>query len=190
MHSERPDLFGDTVSALLSRDPKIPEQVARPSVHFSSRTDLWPTPQSLFDELHSEFGFTLDVCAMPDNAKCPRYFTPETDGLSQEWTGVCWMNPPYGRTIGRWVRKAFESAAAGATVVCLLPARTDTAWWHEFVVKADEVRFVRGRLRFGVAAAGAPFPSAIVVFRAKRAQSARFTRGVFFRRSESRGGAA
>lgn len=190
MHSEPSILFGDTVSARPSRDPNIPEQVARPSVHFSSRTDLWPTPQALFDELHIEFGFTLDVCALPDNAKCPRYFTPETDGLSQEWTGVCWMNPPYGRTIGRWVRKAFESTAAGATVVCLLPARTDTAWWHEFVVKADEVRFVRGRLRFGDAAAGAPFPSAIVVFRAKRAQSARFTRGVFFRRSESRGGAA
>lgn len=152
------------------------------NVHFSSRTDLWATPQSLFDELNAEFRFSCDVCATVDNAKCPVFYTSECDGLAQEWRGVCWMNPPYGRHIGRWVRKAYESSLCGATVVCLIPARTDTNWWHEYVAKADETRFVRGRLRFGDATASAPFPSAIVIFRAKSPQTTRFTRGVFFRR--------
>lgn len=156
-------------------------------LHFSSRTDLWTTPQDLFDELNTEFAFTLDVCADPENAKCSVYFTPEIDGLSQRWTGSCWMNPPYGKTIRRWVRKAHESAAAGATVVCLLPARTDTSWWHDFVTKADEVRFVRGRVRFGTADAGAPFPSAIVIFRGKLAAGMRCTRAVFLRRVHREG---
>lgn len=138
---------------------------ARSSVHFSSKTDLWATPQQFFDGIDSEFGFTLDVCALPENAKCDRYFTPEQDGLRQRWHGVCWMNPPYGREIGLWLRKAFESSRAGATVVCLVPARTDTAWWHTWVIKADEVRFIRGRLKFGSSPNSAPFPSAVVVFR-------------------------
>lgn len=133
-------------------------------VHFSSKTCLWETPKDFFDELDREFGFTLDVCALPENAKCRRYFTPEVDGLKQEWRGVCWMNPPYGREIGKWVAKAFESARQGAVVVCLLPARTDTAWWHSYVMQAYEIRFVRGRLRFGDAESSAPFPSAVVVF--------------------------
>jgi len=132
---------------------------------FSSQTDLWETPQDLFDKLDAEFGFTLDVCALPENAKCRRYFTPEEDGLRQKWTGTCWMNPPYGRQIGLWVRKAFEAAQEGATVVCLLPARTDTRWWHEYVMRAAEIRFLRGRLRFGGARNPAPFPSVVVVFR-------------------------
>ena len=135
------------------------------SVHFSSKTDLWETPQHFFDALDAEFGSTLDVCALPENAKCARYFTPEEDGLKQRWQGVCWMNPPYGREIGFWVRKAFESARDGATVVCLVPARTDTAWWHTWVMQADEVRFIRGRLKFGGGKNSAPFPSAVVVFR-------------------------
>lgn len=135
------------------------------SIHFSSKTDLWATPPEFFAKLHQEFSFELDVCALPENAKCPSYFTPEDDGLAQEWRGVCWMNPPYGREIGKWVRKAVDSARAGATVVCLVPARTDTAWWHEYVTRASEIRFVRGRLKFGAAANSAPFPSAIVVFR-------------------------
>ena len=134
------------------------------AVHFSSATDLWATPQAFFDALNVEFGFTTDVCALPENAKCPAYFSPEQDGLSQQWVGTCWMNPPYGREIGRWVRKAHESSKAGATVVCLLPARTDTRWWHEHCAYG-EVRFVRGRLKFGTATTSAPFPSAIVVFR-------------------------
>lgn len=134
------------------------------AVHFSSASDMWETPQNFFDELNAEFGFEVDVCATPENAKCARYFTPEQDGLAQEWTGTCWMNPPYGRQISKWVRKAYESAQKGATVVCLLPARTDTSWWHDYCMKG-EIRFVRGRLKFGNASENAPFPSAVVVFR-------------------------
>ena len=134
-------------------------------MHFSSKTDLWATPPEFFAKLDEEFGFDIDVCALPENAKCQKYFTPAEDGLAQEWRGVCYMNPPYGREIGKWVRKAFESARAGATVVCLVPARTDTSWWHDYVTNASEVRFVRGRLKFGAATNSAPFPSAVVVFR-------------------------
>jgi phage N-6-adenine-methyltransferase len=130
---------------------------------FTSETDLWSTPQDLFDALDSIYHFTIDVCATPENAKCERYFTPEDDGLSQSWNGICWMNPPYGRQIGKWLRKAYESAQNGATVVCLIPARTDTVWWHDYVMKGN-VRFLRGRLKFGGAKNSAPFPSAIVVF--------------------------
>lgn len=131
---------------------------------FSSETDMWATPQWLFDELNHEFGFETDVCAVDGNAKCLKYFTPEIDGLSQTWEGVCWMNPPYGRTIGKWMKKAFESSTDGATVVCLVPARTDTAWWHDYAIHG-EVRFLRGRLKFGDAKNSAPFPSAVVIFR-------------------------
>lgn len=136
------------------------------AAQFSSKTDLHATPQEFFNELDREFHFETDVCALPANAKCARYFTPEQDGLKQEWTGTCWMNPPYGREIGRWVKKARESARDNnAVVVCLLPARTDTAWWHENVLPDAEVRFIRGRLKFGNAKTNAPFPSAVVIFR-------------------------
>ena len=132
---------------------------------FSSSTDLWATPQRFFDEWNQVFRFTLDVCATAENAKCARYFDAAQDGLAQDWSGdVCWMNPPYGREIGRWVRKAQAEAQRGATVVCLLPARTDTAWWHDYVVKSAEVTFIRGRLKFGDAKNSAPFPSAVAVF--------------------------
>lgn len=138
-----------------------------PRVIFTSNTDLWSTPQDLFDSLDIEFEFTLDVCASAVNAKCPKFFTVDDDGLSKEWTGNCWMNPPYGREIGKWMRKAYESSLAGATVVCLIPSRTDTAWWHDFVMKASEIRYVRGRLKFGGVKGSAPFASSIVVFRPK-----------------------
>lgn len=135
-------------------------------MHFSSATDEWATPQAFFDELDAEFHFTLDVCATSENAKCPRHFTRSTDGLSQPWGQErCWMNPPYGRAIGAWMRKAYEASMLGALVVCLIPARTDTAWWHEYAAKATERRFVRGRLRFGEAKHSAPFPSVVVIFR-------------------------
>jgi phage N-6-adenine-methyltransferase len=134
------------------------------NVHFSSKTDLWETPQEFFDAINSEFAFEIDVCALPENAKCARYFTPEQNGLHQEWRGVCWMNPPYGREIGKWIRKAAESAQAGAKVVCLIPSRTDTAWWHDYIEGRAEVRFIRGRLKFGGAKNSAPFPSAVVIF--------------------------
>lgn len=130
---------------------------------FASKTCEWETPQDLFDKLNAKYQFELDVCATPENAKCPKYYTKEQDGLSQEWRGVCWMNPPYGREIGKWMGKAYESSCSGATVVCLVPARTDTAWWHEYAMKG-EISFMRGRLKFGRAKNSAPFPSAIVVF--------------------------
>lgn len=130
---------------------------------FTSNTDMWATPQDFFNKLNEEFNFECDVCAIASNAKCRHYFTPEDDGLAQEWEGVCWMNPPYGRTIGEWVKKAYESSLQGATVVCLLPARTDTKWWHEYCMKG-EIRLVRGRLKFGEGKNSAPFPSAVVIF--------------------------
>lgn len=129
----------------------------------TSNTDMWATPQDFFDKLNKEFNFQLDVCAVSKNAKCDKYFSPEVDGLNQEWEGVCWMNPPYGRAIGKWVKKAYESSLNGATVVCLLPSRTDTKWWHEYCMKG-EVRFVKGRLKFGDGKSPAPFPSAVVIF--------------------------
>lgn len=123
----------------------------------------WETPQALFDELDAEFGFTLDVCATPENAKCWRFFTIQADGLKQDWAGFrCWMNPPYGREIGAWIRKAHDSKAL---VVGLIPARTDTAWWHDYIQDRAEVRFLRGRLKFGTSNNSAPFPSAVVVWR-------------------------
>lgn len=132
---------------------------------FSSATDQWATPQSFFNQWNELFQFTLDVCADASNAKCPRYFTREDNGLTQDWSlDVCWMNPPYGREIGRWVEKAYRESLKGATVVCLLPARTDTAWWHDYVIPHAKVTFVRGRLKFGDATSGAPFPSAVAVF--------------------------
>lgn len=133
------------------------------SVHFSSATDLWSTPQDLFDRVNAKYHFTLDACASPENAKCAAYFTREIDGLQQEWFGTVWMNPPYGRTIGAWMKKAYESSLAGATVVCLVPARTDTAWWHDYAMKG-QIEFLRGRLKFGGHKYNAPFPSAIVTF--------------------------
>ncbi len=132
---------------------------------FSSVTDMWATPQDFFDKLNARFKFQTDVCAVPGNAKCKKFFTPEQDGLSQEWSGVCWMNPPYGRGIGAWVEKAYLSARnTGATVVCLVPARVDTRWWHDYCMKG-EITYIKGRLKFGDARDSAPFPSAVVVFR-------------------------
>lgn len=167
-------------------EPAISEKSSPPAtrnVHFSSQTDVWATPDDLFAELHAEFGFTLDVCALPSNAKCECYFTPEQDGLSQEWTGVCWMNPPYGRHIGEWIGKALNSSQSGATVVCLIPARTDTRWWHDLVTKASEVRFIKGRIHFGNAATPAPFPSAVVIFRPREERRTQWARA-FFRKQQ------
>src|SRR2546423_3720460 len=129
-------------------------------VHFMSETDEWATPQFLFDALNAEFGFTLDPCANSDNAKCKRFYTKAEDGLHQDWTDeVVFMNPPYGRALGNWMRKAYESSINGALVVCLIPARTDTHWWHRYAM-CGEIRFLRRRLKFGDAQNSAPFPSA------------------------------
>lgn len=133
---------------------------------FSSKTDLWETPQDLFDKLNNEFQFTLDVCATPENAKCDKFYTEEQDGLEHPWEGTVWCNPPYGRGIGQWVRRALFASVSGATVVMLLPARTDTKWFHDYIYKRNnvEIRFIRGRLKFGGSKNSAPFPSMVVVF--------------------------
>ena len=133
-------------------------------VHFSSKTDLWYTPEDFYQKYNSVYNFETDVCATDENAKCEKYFTEETDGLSQKWEGVCWMNPPYGRTIKQWMKKAYESSLEGATVVCLVPARTDTNWWHDYAMKGS-IEFIKGRLKFGGSKNSAPFPSAVVVFK-------------------------
>lgn len=133
---------------------------------FTSETDMWATPQAFFNELDNEFQFETDVCAVAENAKCKNFYSPADDSLTKNWEGMCYMNPPYGREIGDWVAKAHETAKSGAgSVVCLVPARTDTAWWHDHVMEATEIRLVRGRLKFNDKAGSAPFPSAVVVFR-------------------------
>ncbi len=150
----------------MDQNTRNPKSAPRLDVHFSSATDNWETPLWLFESLDRELGFTLDPCADHRNAKCKRYFSIDENGLAQSLAiETVFMNPPYGRNIGRWVRKAFESTKDGARVVCLIPARTDTKWWHDYVMRG-EVRLYRGRLRFGDAKSAAPFPSAAVVFRA------------------------
>lgn len=137
--------------------------------HPTSKTVEWGTPQDLFDQLHAEFSFVLDACASPDNAKCDKYYTKEQDGLSQNWEeakGPVFLNPPYGREIADWVAKASQTAA---TVVALLPARTDTQWFHKYILGCKaEIRWLPGRLYFQSAdfkPDRAPFPSMIVVWR-------------------------
>ena len=135
----------------------------------SSEHSDWVTPRGLFNKLNAEFGFTCDVCASAENTMCDKYYDEKTDGLSMDWSQnrFNWMNPPYGSQIGKWMKKACKS---DANVVCLVPARTDTGWWHNYVMgSATEVRFIRGRVKFsrdGGEPAPAPFPSAIVVYRA------------------------
>lgn len=133
-------------------------------VHFSSKTDDWETPKAFFEALDKVHHFTLDVCADKKNAKCSSFFSKKTNALSQRWHPErCWMNPPYGRTIGHWMKKAYDESRLGAIVVCLVPARTDTAWWHDYAMKG-EIEFIRGRLKFGRHKNSAPFPSAVVTF--------------------------
>lgn len=132
---------------------------------FSSKSIEWETPQAFFDALNRRFGFSLDVCATRETAKCPHFFDKSMNGLEQSWANHrCYMNPPYGREIGAWVEKARREAEQGALVVGLLPARTDTRWWQEHVHGHADVRFLSGRLKFGGAATGAPFPSAVAVW--------------------------
>lgn len=130
----------------------------------SSNTDEWATPQDLFDALDATFHFTLDPCATPENAKCAKFYTKEQDGLKQDWGGaVIWCNPPYGREIGKWIQKCAEHRGVA---VMLIPARTDTRWWHSYIDKNPDahVYFIKGRLKFGDGKNPAPFPSAIVVY--------------------------
>ena len=142
----------------------------------SSKKMDWCTPQDFFDKLNEEFAFVLDAAATDKTAKCPHYFTPETDGLKSSWNvaggGTVFCNPPYGREIGRWVQKAHEEAQAGTRIVLLIPARTDTSYFHDYIYGKAEIRFIRGRLRFtddeGRGGDPAPFPSMLVIYNNKQ----------------------
>lgn len=132
---------------------------------FSSKTPEWETPQSLFDTLDSEYHFDLDPASTDENAKCERHFTKADNGLEKNWGGCrVFCNPPYGREIGVWIRKGYEESRKPNTiVVMLLPARTDTKWFHDYCMKG-KIRFIKGRLKFGTAKTSAPFPSMVVIF--------------------------
>ena len=133
------------------------------NVHFSSETDQWSTPEDFYNKLDRKFSFTLDPCADLENHKTEKYFSVEDNGLTQSWDGErVFMNPPYGRQIGEWVKKASET---DGLVVCLVPARTDTKWWHNYVVGGGaEIYYVPGRLKFGGSKNSAPFPSAVLIY--------------------------
>lgn len=133
----------------------------------ASKTEEWETPQEFFNKLNEEFHFTLDVCATRENAKCPRFITKQDNALNLDLNGTCWMNPPYGRQIKAWMKKAFDESLKGNTVVCLVPSRTDAGWWHDYAMKG-EIRFIRGRLKFGGSPYNAPFQNVIIVFRGGR----------------------
>jgi|TARA_R110000824_G_scaffold272547_1_gene461069 phage N-6-adenine-methyltransferase len=136
-------------------------------VMFSSETGDWATPKEFFDKLDWRFGpFDLDPCATPLNTKCSNFFTEAEDGLSKDWGGfTAFINPPYGRGIDAWIKKAYEESRKENTkIVMLIPSRTDTKYWHQYVMKADEVHFIKGRLKFGDSNNSAPFPSAVIVF--------------------------
>jgi len=136
------------------------------NIHFKSESNEWETPQDLFEKLNEEFCFTLDPCATKENAKCEKYYTKKENGLIQDWRDeVVFMNPPYGREISKWIEKAhYETIQDDCLVVCLIPSRTDTKYWHEFIFPNAEIRFLKGRLKFGGHKNSAPFPSAIVIF--------------------------
>lgn len=135
-------------------------------VLFSSKSNNWETPNKLFEKLNNIFNFSLDVCASNKNAKCDKYYTIEDDSLNIQWNGNCWMNPPYGRKISTWIKKAYkESLKSNTFIVCLIPARTDTKYQHDLIFKyAEAVCFIKGRIKFSGNQNNAPFPSQIVVF--------------------------
>ena len=161
-------------------------------VAHSQKTTEWETPQELFNKLNKEFNFTIDVCATKENAKCLRYYDIKINGLAQSWKNeVVFMNPPYGKILNKWIEKAYRESANGAVVVCLIPSRTDTSYWHNYIIPYAETRFLRGRLKFklssensnyieqlgffeednikysnnDISEAWAPFPSAVVIFK-------------------------
>ena len=160
--AERQRIFARKRAEELQR---LRQKLAQKVYHESKRHD-WETPWPVFREYDAEFHFTLDVCATPETAKCTRYFTPADDGLVQDWgDDVCWMSPPYGRDIGLWMEKAYRSSHAGATVVCLVPSRTGTAWWHAWVLEKAEIRHRKGRITFVGARDPAGFDSVVVIYR-------------------------
>jgi site-specific DNA-methyltransferase (adenine-specific) len=132
----------------------------------TSNRDSWETPQKLFDELNKEFNFTIDAAADAENHKCERYYTREESGLEKSWKGErVFLNPPYGRELPKWVKKAADEAKDKSTIiVMLIPARTDTHWFHDYIYKKAEIRFIKGRLKFGDGEKDAPFPSMVVIF--------------------------
>ena len=133
---------------------------------FSSATEEWATPQDFFNTLDAEFHFTLDPCSTDENAKCVKHYTKEQDGLAQDWTGeTVFCNPPYGREMPKWIKKCYEHYTGGGIAVMLIPARTDTKAFHEYIYGKAEIRFIKGRLKFGGAHNSAPFPSMVVVFK-------------------------
>lgn len=153
-------------------------------IFFSSNTNEWATPQKLFDDLNEEFHFTLDPASTHENAKCEKHFTMEEDGLQQSWGGESvFCNPPYGKGINKWVRKPWEeSCKPNTTVVMLIPSRTDTKYFHDYILNRSEIRFIRGRQDFNDQGGRAPFPSMVVIFRSgggrkepKNAKIKRFT---------------
>lgn len=147
----------------LIEKPGTKEMFGKMEVHYSSKKQDWETPNDLFDLINEEFNLRIDVCASADNTKCMTFFDPKIDGLKQDWSGLrCWMNPPYGREIGSWVEKAFKSNAE--IVVALLPARTDTVWFHKYIYNRAKIRFIRGRIKFMGGKHAAPFPSMIVIW--------------------------
>lgn len=144
------------------------------NVHFKSSDREWETPEAIFQPLRKEFNLTIDVCANTENTKCKVYFDRKLNGLTVNWAeklkivggdGACWMNPPYGRGIDNWIKKAHEESLKGVTTVALIPARTDTSWFHTYIHGKQEVRFIKGRIKFVDAESSAPFPSMIVIFR-------------------------
>lgn len=135
---------------------------------YRSDSDEWETPQDLFDKLNDEFHFTLDACASERNAKCRNYYTKEQDALKNSWLGVVFCNPPYGRSIGRWIKKAHDEIQSNSElIVLLIPSRTDTQWFHDYLYQKPnvEIRFVKGRIKFGGCKVNAPFPSLIAIMR-------------------------
>lgn len=137
------------------------------SVIFESRNMCWETPPYLFDKINAEFSFTLDAAASTENAKVAQYYTETDDALKQTWNGNVWLNHPYGRQIVQFMQKACEETTCGNSelVVCLVPVRSDTKWWHHFAMQATEIRLFDRRVRFVGAEHTAPFPSCLVVFR-------------------------
>lgn len=139
------------------------------NVLFTSETDQWATPSAFYNKPNEEFHFTLDPCADEYNHKCDKYYTKEQDGLKQDWGGeIVFCNPPYGRTVGEWVKKAaHESTKPNTVIVMLIAARTDTKWFHNYIYGKAEIRFIKGRLKFGDGKGSAPFPSMVVVFKSE-----------------------
>ena len=142
----------------------VQQRLVRPELRFKSATNEWPTPDNLWKPLDDEFGFTLDVCSTHENAKCANHFTLAEDGLKQPWSGVAWMNPPYGSQLARWIKKCHDEAKRGVLVVGLIPVRSNTSYWHDYVM-GNEIRFVRGYPKFGNAKQGLKAPLAVVIWR-------------------------